>query len=135
VIVDPDDTLKMCYGGTDGTLFQTGYATSLLPVTVERDEETIPLEFALKQNYPNPFNPGTKIKFDIPANMSGLEGSLVSLKIFNALGNEVAILVHEQKSPGTYEVEWNADGLPSGVYFYQLNYGNLVETKKMLLVK
>ncbi|NNL21435.1 MAG: T9SS type A sorting domain-containing protein, partial [Ignavibacteriaceae bacterium] len=77
----------------------------------------------------------TKIKFDIPANLKGIEGSPVSLRVFNALGNEVAILVHEQKSPGTYEVEWNADGWPSGVYFYQLNYGSLVETKKMLLVK
>ncbi|MBT8381811.1 MAG: T9SS type A sorting domain-containing protein [Ignavibacteriaceae bacterium] len=103
-------------------------------VSVE-EIDAIPLEFALKQNYPNPFNPSTKIKFDIPANLKGIEGSPVSLRVFNALGNEVAILVHEQKSPGTYEVEWKADGWPSGVYFYQLNYGSLVETKKMLLVK
>jgi predicted GH43/DUF377 family glycosyl hydrolase len=135
VIIDPDDTLKMWYGGTDGTLFQTGYATSPLPVSVEKNEETIPLDFALKQNYPNPFNPSTKIKFDIPSNLRGIDGSLVSLRIFNALGNEVAVLIYEPKSPGSYEVEWNASRLPSGVYFYRLQAGTYIETKKMTLIK
>jgi predicted GH43/DUF377 family glycosyl hydrolase len=135
IIAEPDDTLKMWYGGTNKALFQTGYATSKLPVSVKRNEETIPLEFALKQNYPNPFNPSTKIKFDIPDDPGGIEESPVSLRVFNALGNEVAVLVYEQRSPGSYEVEWDANGLPSGVYFYQLSYSGLVETKKMMLIK
>ena len=101
----------------------------------EKNEETIPLDFALKQNYPNPFNPSTKIKFDIPSNLRGIDGSLVSLRIFNALGNEVAVLIYEPKSPGSYEVEWNASRLPSGVYFYRLQAGTYIETKKMTLIK
>ena len=90
---------------------------------------TSPKEFYLNQNYPNPFNPNTKIQFTI----NGIQ--LVSLKVFDLLGREVATLVNEEKSPGTYEVTWNALGLPSGVYFYQLRSGSFVDTRKMLLLR
>ena len=97
-------------------------------VSVE-DELSIPESFSLRQNFPNPFNPATKIKFSIPTS------KFVTLKVYDALGNEVAILVNEEKPSGDYEVEFNASGFTSGVYFYKLQAGNFNETKKMLLLK
>ncbi len=88
-----------------------------------------PLTFGLEQNYPNPFNPATTIKYSIP------EMSKVSLTLFNLLGEEVTTLVNEEKSAGNYTVEFNAANLPSGVYFYRIQAGNFVETKKMVLMK
>ena len=99
------------------------------PVVGVDDEERLPREFALEQNYPNPFNPNTKIKYSVP------HTSNVELKVFDILGNEIETLVNEEKPAGTYEVTWYADGLPSGVYFYQLKASNYIETKKMLLLK
>ncbi|MBK6914157.1 MAG: T9SS type A sorting domain-containing protein [Ignavibacteriales bacterium] len=99
-----------------------------------------PTEFSLEQNFPNPFNPTTKIKYTIPSvTLRQAQGDiLVSLKVFDVLGNEVATLVNEQQQPGTYEVEFNvgqAISLSSGVYYYQLRSGSFVETKKMLILK
>ncbi|PJC59367.1 MAG: hypothetical protein CO025_06430 [Ignavibacteria bacterium CG_4_9_14_0_2_um_filter_37_13] len=88
-----------------------------------------PKSFELSQNYPNPFNPSTKIKFAVPA------VSYVSLIVFNSLGQEVQTLVREEKSEGIYEVSFNASNLPSGTYFYRLQAGSFVETKKMILMK
>ena len=99
------------------------------PNNIFADNNTIPERFILRQNYPNPFNPSTKIKFSLPSSGS------TSLKIFNTLGEEVTILLDKELTTGTYEVEWNAEGLPSGVYFYQLKTGEFVETKKMILMK
>jgi hypothetical protein len=93
------------------------------------EEGTIPIEYMLSQNYPNPFNSSSVIKYSIP------KSSQVTLKIFNALGEELVTLVNEEKSANTYEVNWNAANLPSGVYFYQLRAGSFVETKKMILLK
>jgi CubicO group peptidase (beta-lactamase class C family) len=98
-------------------------------VGVEEELSEIPTNFSFSQNYPNPFNPNTTISWQLP------EGSNVTLKIFNTLGEEVAILVDEYKIAGRYEVEFNAAGLPSGIYFYQLRVGQYVETKKMVLIK
>ena len=93
-----------------------------------------PLEYSLKQNYPNPFNPSTTIRFTIPQEGRG-EMQNVSLKVFDILGNEIAILVDEEKATGIYEVEFNAVGLPSGIYFYIIHSGNFLSTKKMTLIK
>ncbi|OQY71329.1 MAG: hypothetical protein B6D44_13180 [Ignavibacteriales bacterium UTCHB2] len=99
------------------------------------------LTYSLEQNYPNPFNPTTKIKFTIPdVALSGVEGSLVSLKVYDVLGNEVATLVNEYKPAGSYEVEFNghSDGgqnLSSGIYFYTLQSGSFFQTRKMILMK
>jgi len=93
------------------------------------DEQIIPTEIALEQNYPNPFNPSTTIKFSLPSS------SFATLKIYNALGEEVVVLLEKELTTGTYEVEWNATGLPSGVYFYQLKTEGYVETKKMILLR
>jgi len=115
---------------------QTIYDSNFdFPVSVEDETSYLPIEFSLSQNYPNPFNPSTIIKFSLPATLSGAEGSLVTLKIYNALGEEVKVLLDKELTTGTYEVEWNATGLPSGVYFYQLKTEGYVETKKMIIMK
>lgn len=91
-----------------------------------------PESFVLFQNYPNPFNPVTVISYQLPA------FGKVSLKIYDVLGNEVAMLVNEEKSPGSYEVQWNAVGLASGVYFYKLEVigaGHFSTVRKMMLIK
>ena len=94
----------------------------------DRNEEQLK-EFQLSQNYPNPFNPSTKISWRSPI------GSWQTLKIYDLLGNEVAMLVDEYKPAGKYETEFDAAVLPSGVYFYRLQAGSFVETKKMILLK
>ncbi len=86
-------------------------------------------KFQLSQNHPNPFNPTTTIKYQIP------ELSFVTLKVYDVLGNEIATLVNEEKPIGSYEVEFNATSLPSGIYFYKLQAGDFVEIKKMVLMK
>ena len=99
------------------------------PNNIIVDNNTVPKDFILYQNYPNPFNPGTKIRYSIP------QSSKVEIKIFDILGNELEILVDENKSAGIYEIEFNASSLPSGTYFYQLKAGDFIETNKMILLK
>jgi hypothetical protein len=89
----------------------------------------IATSFVLQQNYPNPFNPSTKIEFTIPAT------SLVTMKVFNILGQEVATLVNETLNVGTHRVRFDATNLASGVYIYKITAGNFVSTKKMMLLK
>jgi len=107
----------------------------------ENNNQTIPVKFALYQNYPNPFNPETKIRFDIPASsplLGGVpagRGGVVSLKIYDPLGKEIATLINEQLQPGSYEIKWNASAFPSGIYFYRLESAGYSITKKMLIVK
>jgi len=97
-------------------------------VSVEENDIT-PVEFSLEQNYPNPFNPSTKIKYNIP------ETENIKLAIYNSVGEEVEVLVNEMMNTGFYEIEFNAATLPSGIYFYQMQAGDFVETKKMVLMK
>jgi len=94
----------------------------------------VPTKFSLEQNYPNPFNPTTKIRYEIP-NQAQNDKMFVTLKIYDVLGNEIATLINEEKSAGSYEVDFDAAKLTSGVYFYQLKVGNLITTKKMILMK
>ena len=120
------------------------------PVYTEKFEDGNPDKFQLYQNYPNPFNPSTKIKYTIPNVIpSGTKQSqLVTLKVYDILGNEIATLVNKELTAGNYEVEFNGhsdegQNLPSGVYFYQMKVGSpstgtgqvFVETKKMILLK
>ena len=102
--------------------------------SVEVESGLNPTEFVLEQNYPNPFNPVTTIKYSIPA-VGTRHGVSVKLKVYDILGNEVATLVNEQKTAGTYEVNFNASNLSSGVYFYKLQAGNFVQTKKLMLLR
>jgi hypothetical protein len=94
-------------------------------------------DFRLYQNYPNPFNPATKIKFDVPSNLtlSDAKGLIVVLTIYDVLGREAAVLVNDKLSPGTYEAEWDATNYPSGVYLYKLTAGDYTETRRMVLIK
>lgn len=107
---------------------------------IQQVSSEIPESFDLRQNYPNPFNPGTKIKFSIPLS-GGVDGAiggsvLAKLIVYDILGREIATLVNEQLSPGTYEIDWSAGNYPSGVYLYQLRAdGNVIDTKRMVLLK
>mgnify|MGYP000321372828 CR=1 FL=1 len=96
-----------------------------------RDQEIteVPTSFSLEQNFPNPFNPTTTIQYSIPFSEK------VSLKIFNLLGEEVKTLADEFQEAGKYSVQFNANNLPSGIYFYRLQAGSFVQTKKMILLK
>jgi hypothetical protein len=98
---------------------------------VNEEPVNMPASFNLEQNYPNPFNPSTTIVYTIPENSQGL----VNLKVYNILGQTVATLVNEEKHAGTYNVQFNASSLPSGVYFYSLTANGLSASKKMMLLK
>jgi len=100
------------------------------------DEENIQYDFALKQNYPNPFNPVTTINFTLPNVGTTHELSLqAKLTVYNLLGQEVRTLFNEVKPAGSYQVQFDASDLPSGIYFYTLTYGNNIHTRKLALLK
>ncbi|MCZ6702546.1 MAG: T9SS type A sorting domain-containing protein, partial [Ignavibacteria bacterium] len=107
--------------------YQSNFNDNILPV--KEGNNLIVDEFKLFQNYPNPFNPSTRIQYVISSRQ------IVSLKVYDVLGNEIAAVVNEEKPAGSYEVEFNATSLPSGIYFYKLQAGSFVETKKMILLK
>ncbi|NCS89390.1 MAG: hypothetical protein CO127_11825 [Ignavibacteria bacterium CG_4_9_14_3_um_filter_36_18] len=112
------------------------FVFTLDPTGVKSDEiKNIRLNFP--RNYPNPFNPTTKIRYSIPSveTHSGASPQNVLLKVYDVLGNEIATLVNEEKSPGVYEVEFNAKELASGIYFYRLRAGSFIESRKMVLTK
>jgi hypothetical protein len=90
---------------------------------------SVPNQTNLQQNYPNPFNTSTKISFSIQRT------NHVSLKIYDLLGREVAVIVNQQKDPGSYTVEWNAANFSSGVYLYRIQAGDFVKTKPLILLK
>jgi photosystem II stability/assembly factor-like uncharacterized protein len=135
--------------GENGLILRT--TTGGEPVISVGDENKSPLSFQLYQNYPNPFNPSTKIKFTIPQSpLPGGDGrgGLVTLKVYDVLGNEIATLVNEDLLAGDYEVEFNGhsdegQNLPSGIYFYQLIAGGpemnsgqaIIQTRKMIYLK
>ena len=98
-------------------------------ITQANDNNEIPFVFNLDQNYPNPFNPSTRISYQIP------KDGLVTLKVFDMLGKRVATLVNKRESAGRYEVNFDASRLSSGVYIYKLRIGDLVSSKKMILMK
>jgi N-acetylneuraminic acid mutarotase len=110
------------------------YNPALDPITLVEVDVKLPDKFTLKQNYPNPFNPTTTIKFSIP-NVGNENVRSVKLIVYDMLGNEITTLVNEAKTTGIYEVEFDGNGLTSGIYFYQLKLGEYSTTKKMLLMK
>jgi hypothetical protein len=89
----------------------------------------IPASYSLSQNYPNPFNPNTTIEFALP------HAATVSLKVYNLLGEEIATLASGDHPAGTFNASWDAPGTASGVYFYRLRAGDVVQTRKMILMK
>ncbi len=102
---------------------------SIGPVSLGETEDNLPHEYGIEQNYPNPFNPSTAIRYSIP------EAGLVSLKIYNLLGEEVNTLVNEIKQPGYYTAIFEGSSLSSGVYFYRIQAGSFIETRKMIILK
>jgi hypothetical protein len=98
-------------------------------IGIQPISQVIPKEYFVNPNYPNPFNPVTKIKFGLP------KQSFVKITVYNILGKEVAVLAKEQLNAGEFEVDWNADSYPSGVYFYRIEAGSFIKTAKMMLVK
>jgi len=129
---DTSNKIIISDAGTTGT-YVVADAIRLVsydPATpVEEEKIRVPKEFILTQNYPNPFNPSTKISWQTPTR------SWQTLKVYDILGKEIITLVDEEKSAGNYEVNFTAQGLSSGIYFYTLRSGNAIETKSMLLVK
>ena len=95
----------------------------------ENKETIVPVEYKLYQNYPNPFNPVTTIKYDI------VKAQDVKLAVYDILGREVVTLVNAQQQPGSYEVNWDASGFASGIYFYTLTSGDFTSTRKLILLK
>ena len=122
-------------------LIYTAWKNSGEPVSTNiEDKKDLAIGFKLEQNYPNPFNPSTTLRYAIPL-LEGDEnipasggGRLITLKVYDILGNETAILVNEYKSAGNYEVDFDGNKLTGGVYFYQLKAGRVVQTKKMILL-
>jgi len=114
---------------TAGLLYWFGRETGLIVTEVSDQHGSVPAGFVLGQNYPNPFNPITTIKYSLP------ERSYVEIKVLDMLGREVATLSNEEKQAGSYTVQWNANGVASGVYFYRLQAGEFHETKKLVLQK
>jgi hypothetical protein len=101
-------------------------------VVVLKIEDLIPGQFSLAQNYPNPFNPTTDIRYEIADSRYPIH---TTLKVYNVLGQEVAILVDGVQAPGYYSVTWDAAEMPSGVYFYRLQANVYTATKRMVLMK
>ena len=128
---------EMGFGINHSYTLKDGPAVTILnkfgvqaPVTgVAKDNNAKPFTYALSQNYPNPFNPSTTIKYSVP------KAQLVTLKVYNVLGQEVATLINREQVAGNYKYNFNASQLSSGIYFYTLKAGNFVSTKKMILLK
>jgi hypothetical protein len=130
--------LEMAELDESGGVHNHKYSIALLNDVVARSSKItgikiplgdVPTRFALNQNFPNPFNPSTNITFSLPAK------SFVTLKIFDMLGREVAAVISEELSEGTYSRQWNANGMTSGVYFYRLQSGTNTETRKLILLR
>jgi hypothetical protein len=113
----------------DGVIYVLANGIYYFLPTDVKPEPQIPQKFMLYQNYPNPFNPSTTISYDLP------ERSRVKLSIYNILGQEVATLVNGEQEPGRYNINFDASGLPSGIYFYTLQTPYFTKTNKMVLVK
>ncbi|MEO8232257.1 MAG: T9SS type A sorting domain-containing protein, partial [Ignavibacteriota bacterium] len=118
------------YGAGGGSVGKSIYRKNLSSiVNIEVQEYLLPVAYDLLQNYPNPFNPSTKISWQSPV------GSHQTLKIYDVLGNEVATLLDEYTEAGRYEITFDASRLASGIYFYRLQAGQFIETRKMILLK
>ena len=126
-----------CGGNTENTTYKdvcTGTTNHAEVVKLEYDEKTIPNTYILKQNYPNPFNPSTQIQFSVPNSEN------VHLIIYDALGNKVKEVFNKELMKGQYSFTWsgkNNEGekVSSGIYFYRMEAGTFVKTKKMILLK
>ncbi|MBI3005499.1 MAG: T9SS type A sorting domain-containing protein [Ignavibacteriales bacterium] len=124
----PSTNRMIVFGGTDGNLFNETWEFNAATATVE-ENGGFPFDFFLEQNFPNPFNPSTRIRYNLP------NTAFTSLRVFDILGREVAVLVNHEQARGIQDIIFDAASLPVGVYFYKLRQGLYVETKKMLFMK
>jgi hypothetical protein len=114
--------------GNNFDIYEVGFNTTGV-IAIENGGTSIPSEFTLSQNYPNPFNPVTVISYQLA------KASNVKLTIYDALGQNVSILIDQSQNAGNYNIEWDASAYPSGVYFYRLEAESFVSNKKMILIK
>ncbi len=127
-----NDLYKVTLLGNNKFFITASWETILkgdIVTSVDEFENTIPNKFELSQNFPNPFNPSTKINYSVP------QISFVTLKVYDILGKEVSTLVNEEKTIGNYEINFDANNLSSGVYFYRMQAGEFSETKKFILLR
>ena len=131
VDISPNGLFIVGFGTNSLTTLDEGYLLSVNGVSSVSESGNNPGDFSLEQNYPNPFNPSTSIQYAIASRQ------FVQLRVFDVLGNEIATLVNEEKSPGVYNIEFGTGSteLSSGIYFYKITAGDFVQTKKMILVK
>ncbi len=124
-------TFNLTAGGSTGSddIFIAKYLPDGIFTDVDEIDNNIPIAFELNQNYPNPFNPSTKISFQIA------KTAFTSLKVFDVLGNEIESIVNKELQAGNYVFDFDAGNLSNGVYFYKLQAGNFLQTKKMILIK
>lgn len=113
----------------NNVIVETAVYDTIAPIGIHNLNNGVPVVYQLHQNFPNPFNPVTKIKFDLP------EQSNVTVKVYDLIGNEVALIHNGELTAGFYEIDWNAGGYASGVYFYRIEAGNFSSVKRMVLVK
>ncbi|MFZ0390210.1 MAG: T9SS type A sorting domain-containing protein [Calditrichia bacterium] len=126
--VDLSDVFQLKFEG-NGDIYLDNLYFSTTVNSINEVPAPVPAAYVLEQNYPNPFNPVTQIRFSIPA------ASQVTIKVFNLLGEEVATLLNEHKTAGTYDVSFDATSLPSGVYVYSISAGSFTTVRKMVLMK
>ena len=130
-----DDTLSVAvFSLPDGYIYAVTsqgyiYRSSIKVTDVETQRTNVPNNFSLSQNYPNPFNPTTTIDYSIP------KSSFVSIKVYDVLGREVTTLVNGEKNQGKYSMVFEGSKLTSGIYFYRMQAGNFIETKKFMVIK
>lgn len=123
---DKDGRIDLFVGNVSGELF---FFRNEMIVSIEEQSADAPRTFYLHQNYPNPFNSGTMITYEIPRD------SHVQLLIYDLLGHEVAKLVNEQQNAGTHRVAWRGEGVASGLYFYELRFGDQIQRQKLVFLK
>nr|MCU0343906.1 T9SS type A sorting domain-containing protein [Ignavibacterium sp.] len=133
-LIDPNTQIfigatTFTYGGSSLAYTKNDYQSNCYQINDLNETYEKIEQFELAQNFPNPFNPTTKISWQSPVS------SWLTIKVFDVLGNEIATLVNEFSNAGRYEVEFKAEGLPSGLYFYKLQAGSFTQTRKMILLK
>jgi hypothetical protein len=122
-----EDGIKSDAYGT--SIYNSSITRPQTITSVKESDENIPAGFKLEQNYPNPFNPSTKISYQIP------NASRVTLRVYDVLGREVSTLINSEQNSGYHEVAFNGSKLSSGIYFFRMQAGNYISTKKMILMK
>ena len=122
-----DNTIPFTLGETGSISYEGG--TLKIIDAIEEDLAEIPKVFALYQNFPNPFNPATTIRYDVP------KATHVTIKVYDILGREVAVLVDKDQTAAAHSILWNAKEFASGVYMYRIIAGDFVSVRKLVLMK